>query len=775
MLPVESPFKTYTGLDGKPLNNGYVYFGLPNENPITSPIIVYWDVEGTIPAAQPLRTVNGYIMRSGTPANVFVDGAYSELVQNAKKIQVFYAKTSDEFSIASLITQTVGDLGTSGGSAKIGYLPSGSGAVPTDVQSKLRETISILDFVPKSERAAVIAGTSTMDLTAAIQQAINEAGSTKRLRWIGVVNTGLITSTASVDWVFDSGASIKQIPAAYASGATHVILSGPRIRIENGSFDGNQSAMVAGQGSNGILISGFSPTVLYTRVRNYNGRGYDCNSVNIGVKRGLHIGCNFEDNAGLGRMTTGAAYLDFTNCTEDRNGYGFQKTRANYADTSHGFVAFGSAARMRSHHITFTGCMARDNGRDGFNVNQGSYAIKFIGCLAHGNDDGGFTIASDNTGTGLPGEGEACYDIEFIDCEAYNNYGSGLAAYQPVHNLKVIGGRYYNNHRLAGNQAAASSYYNGIYIANGSTGYNIDACCYDDRQFCMVSSAASGVVAAIGWVAGTMNYYPKVAVYRGTDGAFRGYGKITAESSGSVTITPTSVDGVSLASIVAGDYITQAVQHNGVFLDNNTQGLVACDGAGHRTGAQGTTGFLVYSGGFTFGQNVILPKERLSASELLVNPSFETDTTGWTYSLPGGGTQTFYTGPNRRSAGALQLTAGTGQADADGSVVTGGLQAMLGQFIEMGVWVYAPLRADATVTLYWLVGATAFTSSVVHPGGGWRYLRIGAQIPGNVTAAFPRYSVPAGRTAWFDAGKFRAVDFSMDPRETGIASRNLPL
>ena len=30
MLPVEQPFKTYTGLDGKPLNNGSVYFGLPS-------------------------------------------------------------------------------------------------------------------------------------------------------------------------------------------------------------------------------------------------------------------------------------------------------------------------------------------------------------------------------------------------------------------------------------------------------------------------------------------------------------------------------------------------------------------------------------------------------------------------------------------------------------------------------------------------------------------------------------------------------------------------
>src|SRR5207253_7128630 len=86
------------GLDGKPLDSGYVYFGLPNQNPITAPITVYWDAAGTIPAAQPLRTVNGYIMRAGTPANVFVNSEFSELVLDKKREQVFYARSSRDFS-----------------------------------------------------------------------------------------------------------------------------------------------------------------------------------------------------------------------------------------------------------------------------------------------------------------------------------------------------------------------------------------------------------------------------------------------------------------------------------------------------------------------------------------------------------------------------------------------------------------------------------------------------------------------------------------------------
>ncbi len=139
MLPVESPFKTYTGIDGKALDQGYVYFGQPNQNPITSPVTVYWDAAGTQPATQPLRTVNGYIMRAGTPANVFYDGEYSELVKDKKGRQVFYSRTSADFSIASYLLAFIASLALSAGSSLIGFIQDGVGAVLRTVQAVLRE------------------------------------------------------------------------------------------------------------------------------------------------------------------------------------------------------------------------------------------------------------------------------------------------------------------------------------------------------------------------------------------------------------------------------------------------------------------------------------------------------------------------------------------------------------------------------------------------------------------------------------------------------------
>lgn len=83
MLATEAPFPQYFDTDGSPLDAGYLYFGVANQNPQTSPITVYWDAAGTQPAAQPIRTVNGFAARSGTAAVVYVPGDYSLTVRDS--------------------------------------------------------------------------------------------------------------------------------------------------------------------------------------------------------------------------------------------------------------------------------------------------------------------------------------------------------------------------------------------------------------------------------------------------------------------------------------------------------------------------------------------------------------------------------------------------------------------------------------------------------------------------------------------------------------------
>lgn len=65
--------------------------------------------------------------------------------------------------------------GAAGNASQVAYTPEGTGAVTTTVQNKLRDIVSVMDYIPVAERAAILAGTSVYDCTAAIQAAITFA------------------------------------------------------------------------------------------------------------------------------------------------------------------------------------------------------------------------------------------------------------------------------------------------------------------------------------------------------------------------------------------------------------------------------------------------------------------------------------------------------------------------------------------------------------------------------------------------------------------------
>jgi hypothetical protein len=103
MLPTALPFPLFSDVDGRPLNGGSIYFGVENLNPETNPIVVYWDAAGTQPASQPISTLNGYIVRSGTPARVYANSAYSITVRNTRGEQVYTAPSSSAFDPSSAL------------------------------------------------------------------------------------------------------------------------------------------------------------------------------------------------------------------------------------------------------------------------------------------------------------------------------------------------------------------------------------------------------------------------------------------------------------------------------------------------------------------------------------------------------------------------------------------------------------------------------------------------------------------------------------------------
>ncbi len=136
------PYPIWTDKNGDPLDNGYLYFGIQGQNPETNPIQVYYDSALTQPAAQPLRTSNGYVMRNGSPALIYANSAFSVTVKNKKEELIVYL---------SSFTWEVGDINTSQivgqlDADRIDFTQDGTGAVLQTVQDKLEQSVNVLDF-----------------------------------------------------------------------------------------------------------------------------------------------------------------------------------------------------------------------------------------------------------------------------------------------------------------------------------------------------------------------------------------------------------------------------------------------------------------------------------------------------------------------------------------------------------------------------------------------------------------------------------------------------
>lgn len=168
---IQPSYPAFTGLDGRPLEGGFVYVGAANLDPQTNPITVYWDEALTIPAPQPILLSGGYMVRNGTPAVVYTDTDYSIRVLD-KNAAMVYSVPYIQNRYPSFIADGVD-------SSLVKFVQSGIGAVPSDAQTKFREApMSLKDF------GAV--GDGVTNDTAAIQLALNAWQSTGRPIYVPV-------------------------------------------------------------------------------------------------------------------------------------------------------------------------------------------------------------------------------------------------------------------------------------------------------------------------------------------------------------------------------------------------------------------------------------------------------------------------------------------------------------------------------------------------------------------------------------------------------------
>jgi hypothetical protein len=110
-IEIDPPYQSFAGADGNPLENGYIFVGEVNQNPVTNPIIVYFDSAQTIIAPQPIRTLNGYPVFQGSPSRFYVNVDYSIQVKDKNGNVVYTSLNGNAFpgSAGILFVNATGD------------------------------------------------------------------------------------------------------------------------------------------------------------------------------------------------------------------------------------------------------------------------------------------------------------------------------------------------------------------------------------------------------------------------------------------------------------------------------------------------------------------------------------------------------------------------------------------------------------------------------------------------------------------------------------------
>lgn len=291
------------------------------------------------------------------------------------------------------------DLADLGG----GFIQTGTGAVQRTVESKLQDVVSVLDFIPQSEHAAIKAGTSNYNATNAIQAAINSvpvsggavyipsgkykcnsltlgsntklfgAGSSSVLQW-GVANSELaINSKTNVvveDLLIDGGGQVGNVYTGLAGCNGISIRACSNVKISRVTV---QNMGIVNQ------ADPFGTAPVYDLA--YSGYGIQI-SARTGPISGIRVSnCTVRNIAGTGYQKGDGFYIEAYNAS---GGTDFMDVVLDNCHAStcgrHCYTVAGESPESIPSGVIFNNCYGEKSGLDGCDIEAG-YDVAFNNCI----------------------------------------------------------------------------------------------------------------------------------------------------------------------------------------------------------------------------------------------------------------------------------------------------------------------------------------------------------------------------------------------------------
>jgi hypothetical protein len=233
-------YPIWSEIDGSPLEDGFIYIGIAGLNAESNPQTVYFDGALSVVAAQPIRTLNGYPARSGSPAMMYVAGDFSIVVRDKAGVLIYaslFNTYTDNFG--TMANQNANAVAITGGTITglSSPLPIGSGGTGGATQSAARTALGLGTIATQAASAVAVTG-GTIDGTS-----------------IGATTPGAGTFT---DLTGKARLSTETTGTLTVVSANRIIQASGGITLPSGVFAAGDIIMIDGNGTNRTITRGTS-------------------------------------------------------------------------------------------------------------------------------------------------------------------------------------------------------------------------------------------------------------------------------------------------------------------------------------------------------------------------------------------------------------------------------------------------------------------------------------------------------------------------------------